>query len=170
MKSIKWMILIIGTTMLVLTGFSAQADVQFGIRIGPPPRFVVPGPPSLLPIPGTTIYFIPDIDASILFYHGYWYRPYNDHWFRSRDYDGPWVYLSPSRVPGPLLNLPPDYRRIPRRYERIPYDRFHQNWRKWDRDRYWDRHRDWREERGEPEGREFRPENRERREFRPRGE
>ena len=60
-------------------------------------------------IPGTYIYAVPDIDVEILFYQGYWYRPHEGHWFRSKSYNGPWAYLDSHRVPRALFDLPPDY-------------------------------------------------------------
>jgi hypothetical protein len=56
-----------------------------------------------------------------LFYHDYWYRPYEGHWYRAKSYNGPWVYVVPARVPHVLLHLHPDFRRIPSGHERIPY-------------------------------------------------
>ncbi len=141
----------------------AAAGVEVNINIGPPPRYVIPAPPPVIVIPGTYVYAVPDIDVDILFYGGYWYRPYQDHWFRSRSYNGPWVYLATPQVPRVLINLPPDYRRPPPGYHRIPYGQFKKNWGGWERERHWDQDRDWREgwHRG-PEGRggEFREEQR----------
>ena len=62
-------------------------------------------------IPGTYIYAVPDIDVEIFFHQGYWYRPHEEHWYRSKSYNGPWAYLDSNRVPGvTLFDLPPDYR------------------------------------------------------------
>jgi hypothetical protein len=92
----------------------------------------------------TYVYIVPDIDVTILFYHGYWYHPHGGHWFRAGSYNGPWVYLSLSRVPHALITLPPDYRRVPAGYHRIPYAELKGHWERGEHERYWDRDREWR--------------------------
>ncbi|MBI5056404.1 MAG: hypothetical protein HZB61_07305 [Nitrospirae bacterium] len=124
---------------------SADAEVNVNINIGPPPVFEIPAPPEVLVIPGTYAYFVPDIDVDIIFYHGYWYRPHRDHWYRASSYNGPWGYIVRERVPVVILNLPPDYRHIPPRHSRIPYGHLKENWRGWEKEKHWDdehRHRD----------------------------
>jgi hypothetical protein len=61
------------------------------------------------------------IEADLLFYRGWWYRPHGGHWFRARAYQGPWVFLHPTKRPRPLLSRPSDYRRIPPGHQKIPY-------------------------------------------------
>ncbi len=112
-------------------------------NIAPPPPVEFSAPPSVAVIPGTYAYVVPGVD--IVFYHGFWYRPWGGRWFWSRSYGGPWVYLPPPRVPSALLTLPPGYYRVPPGYPRIPYARFHTNWGRWERERYWHGQREWRE-------------------------
>jgi hypothetical protein len=123
----------------------APAGVQGNVNIGPPPEDVLPAPPSLAVIPGTYVYVVPDVGMDILFFRGYWYRPYGGRWYWAQSYNGPWVYLAPGRVPGVLLELPPGYRRLPPGYHRIPYAELHANWWRWEREQYWHRNREWRE-------------------------
>ena len=117
-----------------------QVDVN-----APPPEYVFPNPPQVAVIPGTYVYMVPDINMDILFYHGYWYRPYAGRWYFAQSYNGPWVYLDPVRVPRVLLVLPPNYRAVPPRYPRIPFGYLLRNWARWERERYWHRNREWRE-------------------------
>lgn len=142
MKRAKTYLLFVGMmfvmTMLYPAPGNSRVNVNIGISV--PPPFVFPAPPELVVVPGTYVYFAPGFDVDIFFYHGYWYRPYEGHWFRARSYRGPWAYSAPARVPGVLLHLPPDYRHLPPGHERIPYGQFKRNWRRWDRERYWDRH------------------------------
>ena len=121
---------------------ASYAGVSVGIGINLPAyRFAEP--PELVLIPGTYAYTVPDAGVDIIFYHGYWYRPFEGRWYRGRGYNGPWRYIERRRVPGFFLSLPPDYRHSHAGYERIPYGHFRSNWRAWERDRYWDRpHRD----------------------------
>ena len=103
---------------------TAAVNINVGISVPPPPVFRFHAPPPMVVIPGTYIYAVPDIDVEILFYQGYWYRPHEGHWYRSKSYNGPWAYLESRRVPRALFDLPPDYYRIPPGYERIPYGHF----------------------------------------------
>lgn len=107
----------------------------------PPPPYPFPDPPSVAVIPGTYVYVVPDIDVDILFYHGYWYRPFRGHWYWARFYAGPWIYLAPHYVPRVLITLSPGYRVVAREYRRIPYAHLHSNWHRWEKDRYWDNER-----------------------------
>ena len=132
----------------------ATAGVHVGISIGLPPPFVIQAPPPVVVIPGTYVYLVPGVDVDILFYHGYWYRPYEGRWYRASSYNGPWAYLEIGRVPRALITLPPDYRRVPPGYRRIPHGEMRENWGRWEHERHWDHDRDWRAGwHGRPEGR-----------------
>jgi len=124
MKVSKTMGPLIGAALLVLSGLSAQAlaqvDVNIGLSVPLPPPLVIPAPPALVLIPRTRVYLAPHIDVDLLFYRGWWYRPHGGHWFRARSYQGPWVFIGPPKVPQTLLTLPPDYRQIPSRPQKIP--------------------------------------------------
>ena len=139
--------------VLLLLGFSGSGIAEVRVNIGVNlPRLVFPAPPPVVVIPGTYAYYCPDAEADIYFYHGYWYRPYEEHWYRSGSYNGPWAYIaSPPTV---FLHLPPDYRRVTIEHRRIPYGDLHRNWRPWERGRYWEKHGWGREERHEREHRE----------------
>jgi hypothetical protein len=124
MKVSKTIGLVTGTALLILSGLSAQAwgkeDVNGGISFLPPPLLVIPARPALVLIPRTRVYLAPHIDADLLFYRDWWYRPHGGHWFRARSYQGPWVFVGPHKVPGALLSLPPDYRQIPPGQQKNP--------------------------------------------------
>lgn len=139
---------VIGTMLLVLViliPISTVTGAEIRIRIPFPPPLIIPAPPPVVVIPGTYVYYPPDVEAEIFFYHGYWYRPYRGYWYWSRGYDGPWGYYS-SRPPRPLLNLPPryreDYRERRMEHHPIPHHELQQNWGRWERERHWDRRRD----------------------------
>ena len=133
-------LIIIATMLLLLLGFSGTgiSGVRINIGIPLPPPFMFAGPPELVVIPGTYVYYYPDADFDLFFYGGYWYRPYGGYWYSSASYGGPWVDIgSPPIV---LLSLPPNYRIITRGERRIPYGELHRNWRAWERGRYWEHH------------------------------
>lgn len=149
MKTKKIGFLVASAMFLVLTGFSSQsnAGVSVGIDINIPAyRFAAP--PPLVVIPGSYVYFAPEADVDIVFYHGFWYRPYKGRWFRARAYNGPWGLIAPVKVPRVLIELPPDFRHIYMEHPRIAHRDFNRNWRGWERNKYWERDERWREGRG----------------------
>jgi hypothetical protein len=124
------------------TGAAVQGDVNTGL----PPEYVFPAPPAVVVIPGSYyVYMVPDIKVDIPFYHGYWYRPHAGRWYWARSHNGPWVYLASPSVPRVLIELAPDYRKLLLASHRIPYERLHANWERWERERYWHRDRNWQE-------------------------
>lgn len=139
--------LVFVATLLILLGSTAPAKAQVSVNIGinaPLPAFVVPAPPPVVVIPGTYVYYAPGLEVDILFYQGYWYRPYQDRWYRSRSYNGPWGFVPVRSMPRTLISLPPHYREIPPGRHHIPYGQLKKNWGKWERERYWHRDPDWR--------------------------
>ncbi len=157
-------LVVFGAALLVSAGLvgtsSARVNLSIGIGIGTPtvvypaappvvypapPPVVIPAPPEMAVIPGTYVYYAPDVDVNLFFYHGFWWRPYRGCWYRSRYYRGPWVYTVPARVPRPVMYLPPHWRGRPERYERVPYGELRGHWRRWERDRHWDRDDRWRD-------------------------
>jgi Domain of unknown function (DUF5666) len=101
------------------------------VTIQPPPELVIAEEPDVIVIPGTDVYYIPDIEANIVFYDGNWYREYGRHWFVSASYNGPWVYVE----------NPPDVI-VTVRSERHPERRIHleelkAKWREWKMEHHW---------------------------------
>ncbi len=144
MRRMTIALLLFFATMLLLSmsnptrGF-AEVNVSIGINV-PLPAIVIPAPPSVVLIPQTYVYYVPDVDLDIFFYHNYWYRPYHGHWYRSRSYNGQWGYIVPEKVPHVVLHLPPDYRHKSIRNEHIPYGHLKKNWKRWEKERHWDKH------------------------------
>ena len=125
--------------LLVLLAFSGTSIAGFSLNVGVSlPPLVIAAPPVVAVIPGTNVYFCPDVAMDVFFHNGYWYRLYQGGWYRSIDYNGPWGYIAVANVPPVFLHLPTDYRAVG--YRRIPYADFHGNWRAWQRDRYWEHH------------------------------
>ena len=142
----KKVMILMAAVLLLLSAFSKNslaltwADLGIGAGASPPP-YEMRGEPELLPIPGRYAYYVPDIDVDIFFYHGMWYRPYKDHWFRSDNYNGPWDRIRD--IPASLQDLPRDYRSSHQRgYYPVPYGELRHSWEKWEREKYWDRGRD----------------------------
>ena len=136
-----------GTLLLVLVAFPlpSRAEVHVGINFALPP-IVFGGPPELIVLPGTNIYVVPDVEADIFFYNGWWWRPWEGRWSRSRSYDSGWYRYR---------YAPPFYRHVPRHwrrdyrahrwqgrrwdFERMPHHQVEKNWRGWEKSRHWER-------------------------------
>jgi hypothetical protein len=144
MRKKMFVTIFVGMILLMSMGYSdrviAEVKINVGINVPPPPPLVIPAPPPVIVIPNTYVYFPTEVEADILFYHGYWYRPYHERWYRSGSYKGPWVYIVPERVPPAVLHLPPNYRHVPPGHERIPHGQLKKNWRTWEREKHWDKH------------------------------
>ena len=94
--------------LFIIVGSSfASVHVNIGIHVPPPPPpLLLPAPPDVFIIPGTYAYFPPKLDVDIVFYGGYWYRPYQGYWYQSTSYNGKWVYIEEKRLPKHIHDLP----------------------------------------------------------------
>ncbi len=174
MKRKRSAFLIACALFLALAGVSSQSEAGVNVGIGINiPAYTFAAPPQVVVIPGTYVYFAPEANVDILFYQGFWYRPYEGRWFRARGYNGPWAYIPAERVPHTLVELPPDYHRAYRDHPRIGYRDLNRNWRGWERNKYWERDEQWRAGKGRErheEGRDHRERERGEREHREREE
>lgn len=136
-------------TLIMLIPIPTMARVSVNVGISLPP-IVFPGPPHLVVIPETNVYAVPDVDADIFFYGGWWWRPWNGRWYRSRHYDSGWGHYRgrPSfyrSVPSGWRN---DYRENRWRgrewnQQRVPHDQVQRNWRTWERTKHWEKQNRW---------------------------
>ena len=118
----------------VFAGVSVDVSVSL-------PRIELRVPPVLVVVPGTYVYAAPDVEADIVFYQGFWWRPYSGNWYRSHEYNGAWVAMPAHSVPVPVRNLPPNWKQVPPGHERLPYGEVRQNWPVWEREKRWERGR-----------------------------
>jgi hypothetical protein len=151
-KMRKSCLLVIAALLLVLAGSAIQSEagVDVSIGIGLPP-LVFAAPPAVVVLPDTYgVYVVPDIDAELYFYGGWWWRFWEGRWYRSRYYDR--GYLEYYRIPTFYYDVDPGWRGYyyDRHwhghrwdYEPIPHSRLHANWRNWNTNRYWERQRTW---------------------------
>lgn len=143
-------IVLVFLAFAVMAPVASNAEVNVSISV-PLPPLVIPAPPALVVIPGTYVYYPPDVATDIFFYQGYWYRPYGGRWYRAVRYNGPWITTGVGRVPRAVIGVPVGFRHRPVIHERVPYHHVRKHWRTWERDRHWDRHEK-REFRGPHEG------------------
>lgn len=127
-----------------------MARVDVGINISLPPLIVFGASPEVVVIPETYVYVVPDSDVDIFFYNGWWWRPWEERWYRSRHYDSGWVYYQ--KVPSFYARIPSrwrdDYRDHrwgghPWNYQRIPHQQLQQNWSSWEKNRHWEKQQTW---------------------------
>lgn len=134
---------------LVFPG-STMAGVDVGINISLPPPIVFAAPPEVVVIPETYVYAVPDVDVDIFFFDGWWWRPWEGRWYRSRHYDSGWVYYQ--RVPSFYGRIPSSWRNDYRdhrwgghqwNYQRIPNQQLQRNWSNWEKNKHWEKQQTW---------------------------
>ncbi len=145
----------LGTLLLALVSvypLSAMAGVDVNVNIGLPlpPPILFPAPPQLIVLPETNVYAVPDVDVDIFFYDGWWWRPWDGRWYRSRNYGSGWSHYRnvPSFYPGIHPGWRDDYRNRSWRghqwdHQRIPHQRVQRNWKGWKNDRHWEKEKTW---------------------------
>lgn len=135
---------------IVLLPIMARAEVNVQVSIPLPPAIVFPMPPSLIVIPETNVYVAPDAREDIFFSNGWWWRPWNGRWYRSRNYNSGWVHYG--HVPPFYSSVPPTWRNDYRErrwkghtwnYQHIPQGQLQSNWRGWEKNRYWEKRNNW---------------------------
>jgi hypothetical protein len=98
---------------ILLLGTSARAsDVKINIGLGVPP-IVLTAPPQLVVVPGTPVFYAPDVSANLFFYKGRYYTVANGVWSRAPAYNGPWAVIQIGQVPAPVVAVPVEYYKIP---------------------------------------------------------
>lgn len=143
-----------GVLLLVLAmaaPLTTMAQVDIHINIGLPPPVAFAEPPVVIPLPDTYyVYAVPDTDIDLFFWNGWWWRPWQGRWYRSRYYDRGWVHYN--RVPSFYYDVDPRWRAHYRdrtwsghlwHYERIDQQRLQRNWQTWHNNRYWEKKQAW---------------------------
>jgi hypothetical protein len=134
----------------VLSQYEEPIEPNNFLEANLPPPIPFAAPPELIVLPDTYVYVVPDVDVDIFFYDGWWWRPWEGRWYRSRYYNRGWDYYN--NVPHFYFDIDPGWRRYYRDrnwyghrwdYERIPNQRLQQNWKGWQNDRRWERHGTW---------------------------
>ncbi len=145
--------LLLGTILLALVlvfPIPTMAGVDVHVSIPLPPLIVFAAPPEMVVIPETNVYAVPDLDVDIFFYNGWWWRPWEGRWYRSRNYSSGWGYYR--KVPSFYRGIPSGWRNDYREhrwrghqwnYQRIPHEQVQRNWRNWGKSRHWEKQNTW---------------------------
>jgi hypothetical protein len=144
--------LLLGTLLLALAlvPVSTMAGVHIGLNFSLPPLIEFYEPPELIVIPETYVYVVPDIDDEIFFYSGWWWRPWEGHWYRSQSYDSGWEYYQ--RVPSFYRKIPSNWRNDYRHnrwrgrewhHKRTHHRDVQRHWKEWENSRYWENQNNW---------------------------
>ena len=111
----------------------AGVEVRIGLPLPPPVAFSAP--PDVILLPHTGVYVAPDVAVDLFFFDGWWWRPWEGRWYRSRDYRSGWGYYDsvPSfygRVPSGWRNDYWEHRWNGREwhYQRVSHPQLQQNW------------------------------------------
>jgi hypothetical protein len=144
--------LVLGTILLALAlvwpaSTTARAEVRVSISL---PPIIFSAPPALIVLPETYVYAVPDVDVDIFFYNGWWWRPWEGRWYRSRNYNSGWDHYG--RVPSFYQQIPPGWRDgyregrwkgHPWNHKRIPHRQVQRNWKGWERNKHWEKQNTW---------------------------
>jgi hypothetical protein len=104
-------------TGALLGALPAGADnISIGVSIGtppPPPPVVVTAPPQLVVVPGTPVYYAPNVSFNYFRYGGSYFSHHGGVWFVANAHNGPWVSVGIASVPKAVLAVPVAYYKIP---------------------------------------------------------
>jgi hypothetical protein len=107
------MLMLVAAAALLVAATSAMAsDVKINIGLGVPP-IVLSAPPQLVVVPGTPVYYAPEVSANLFFYKGRYYSVTNGVWAVAPAYNGPWAVIQIGQVPAPVVAVPVAYYKIP---------------------------------------------------------
>ena len=116
--------LTVGLALLVTAGGvaarAANADVNVHIGGPPPvvvappaPQIVVTAPPHFVVIPGSPVYYAPDLPYNYFAYNNRHWVFRDGRWFVARTHRGPWHLVAAERVPRPVAVVPVRYYKVP---------------------------------------------------------
>jgi hypothetical protein len=146
MKKLIFGVLLLTSAIAVPVPTTAAVNVTIAL----PPPIVFAAPPLLIVLPETYVYVVPDVREDIFFYNGWWWRPWEGRWYRSRYYNSGWAYYQ--RVPSFYAGIPSSWRNDYRdhrwrghqwNYQRIPHQEVQQNWSGWKKTGHWEKQNTW---------------------------
>jgi hypothetical protein len=101
---------LLALSLVLASIFPAAAQEYFDIGVD------LPAYPEMQPMPDSPVYYAPNVDSNYFFYDGQYWDFYNDGWYASSWYNGPWVLVDPVYVPTYVLWVPIRFYRRPPAY------------------------------------------------------
>jgi len=150
MKKLFFGTFLLTLVLVVPVPTMAGVDVKVSIGLPLPPPIVFAAPPELMVLPETYVYVVPDVDEDIFFYNGWWWRPWEGRWYRSRNYSSGWSHYR--NVPSFYAWIPSGWRNDYREHrwkghqwnhQRISHQKVQRNWKDWENDRHWEKQQTW---------------------------
>jgi hypothetical protein len=169
LKRLLFAVMFLASVMIVSLPAMAQVDIDVGDGLPvtsdyleappatreysetPPATSEYSEAPDVIPLPETdNVYVVSDLDIDVFFWNGWWWRPWQGGWYRSRYYSKGWGHYG--GIPTFYYDVDPGWRVYyrdrkwygnPWHYERIDYQHLHQNWQRWHDDRHWERQKTW---------------------------
>lgn len=117
MRKLRYLLITLWLLLFSVTYAKAQVRIGIGlptVSIG----INLPVYPELVRIPNYPVYYAPQMDANYFFYDGLYWVYYDDTWYASSWYNGPWGAVDPYYVPLYILRIPVRYYRQPPVYFR----------------------------------------------------
>jgi len=148
MEKLFWRTLLLA--LVIAVPVPTMAGIELNVGIALPPPIVFEAPPEMIVLPETNVYVVPDANADIFFYNGWWWRPWEGRWYRSHNYNSGWGYYN--RVPSFYADIPSGWRNDYRdhhwkghqwNYQRIPQQQVQQNWKGWQKSGHWEKQQGW---------------------------
>jgi hypothetical protein len=150
MKKLIFKVLFLTLVVFAPVSAMAEVSVHVDIPLPLPPPIIFPAPPEVVPVPETDVYVVPDVQEDIFFSGGWWWRPWEGRWYRSRYYDRGWTHYR--HAPSFYANMYPGWRNDYRNhrwrghqwdYQRVPHRDLNRNWQGWQKDRHWEKQNNW---------------------------
>jgi hypothetical protein len=143
-------LMLLGAAVLWFSLPAIPAGAEVNVQIQLPPLIVFSSPPEMVVLPDTYVYVVPDTEEEIFFFDGWWYRQWQERWYRSYYYDRGWIHYK--AVPSFYVHVPPGWRKAyhERHWQgyvwdchRLPFVQVQKNWAWWKRDKHWEKEQGW---------------------------
>ena len=102
-----------------LLSTASAAATSINVFIGAPQATIpihLTSYPEFVRITGYPVYYAPRLRYNVFFYDGLYWAFYDDRWYASTWYNGPWSVVDPEAVPLYVLRVPVRYYRAPPAY------------------------------------------------------
>lgn len=139
MKTKITLIALLMLSSLWASNLMAEVDVNINVNL---PLVQMREEPVMAVVPGTYIYFAYGYEQDFFFFGGYWWRVYNNRWYRANHYNGPWKFRKNRSVPAVFFKLSPEWRKMAITHSGFKYQEVRKNWKQWEKEKRWEKKQD----------------------------